>query len=154
MPLRRNADYAKTIGKIAFFQGLSLRQVRQLLDAGTVDRYVAGRFLCRKGDKSTELFILLAGVLSVKNRAVELARIEPVQVVGEMGMVTGLPRSASIAVVEEATVVAIGRLKFDALLKSDVDLALKVYRNMIGLISQRLRAGNERLSGQLATSMV
>ena len=104
-----------------------------------------GHVLCKDGDKSTSMFILLAGELAVKVGDEEIARVPPVDIVGEMGVVTNEPRCATIVVTQEATVMVIGKMQFDVLLKNDLDMAAKVYKNMLGSISRKLRENNARL---------
>ena len=67
-------------------------------------------------------------------------------IVGEMGVVTNHPRCATIEVLTDATVIMVGKMQFDALLKQDVDMAARVYKNMLDSLSQKLRSNNERLA--------
>ncbi len=139
----------KVVEKIPFFRGLSFNQIRQVLQAGQLKSYQEGNVLCYNGDKSREIFILLAGELVVKDDDVELARIKPVEIVGEMGMITNEPRCASIEVVADATLMVIGKMQFDVLLKNDIDMAVKIYKNMIDSLSQKLRDNNIQLTKTL-----
>ena len=84
--------HLKIVEKIPFVKGLSLHQVQQVLKAGSLETMQAGQVLCRDGEKSTAIYILLAGELVVKDGDTEFARIEPVDIVGEMGVVTNQPR--------------------------------------------------------------
>ena len=145
MPL---ADRLRIIEKVPFFHGLSPEQVQSLLRAGETKKYENGYLLCRAGSKSTEMFVLLAGELVIKADGVELARIEPVDIVGEMGMVTSQPRCADIEVDQGATVILIKKMTFDMALKADVALAARIYKNMLDALCQRLRHNNARLAIQ------
>jgi putative ABC transport system ATP-binding protein len=133
------------VEKIPFFHGLSLNQVRQILHAGATGSFEEGHVLCKDGDKSTSMFILLSGELSVKVGDEEIARVQPVDIVGEMGAVTSEPRCATILAARESAVMVIGKMQFDVLLKNDLDMAAKVYKNMLGSISHKLRENNARL---------
>ncbi|OGG54602.1 MAG: hypothetical protein A3F84_17680 [Candidatus Handelsmanbacteria bacterium RIFCSPLOWO2_12_FULL_64_10] len=135
----------KMTQKIPLLQGLSAHQVRQLLQAGQVTRFRKGQLLCRAGDKSTAMFILVSGELAVKNGDVELSRIRPVDVVGEMGVITGMPRSATIEVAEDATLIAIRKMVFDLLIKKDIDLAGKVYKNVFESLCRKLEENKDQL---------
>jgi CRP-like cAMP-binding protein/CheY-like chemotaxis protein len=136
----------KMTQKIPFLQGLSAHQVRHLLQAGQVTRFKKGQLLCRAGDKSTAMFILVSGELSVKSGDVELSRIRPVDVVGEMGVITGMPRSATIEVAEDATLIAILKMVFDLLIKKDIDLAGKVYKNVFESLCRKLEENRDQLA--------
>lgn len=142
----------KIVEKIPFFRHLSAGQIQQLLHAGQMHTREAGEMLCRRNDKSTEIFLLLSGELAVKDGDTELARVTPVDIVGEMGVVTNQPRSASIEVWKSSTLLSISKIRFDAVLKKDVDMAAKIYRNMLESLSQKLRDANAQLTDQQAAS--
>ncbi|GEM_PF-869716 len=146
----RNGMNAETLEKmtqkVPFLQGLSAYQVRQFLQAGQVTRFKRGQLLCRAGDKSTAMFILVSGELAVKSGDVELSRIRPVDVVGEMGVITGMPRSATIEVAEDATLIAIRKMVFDLLIKKDLDLAGKVYKNVFESLCRKLEENKDQLA--------
>ena len=151
----------KIVEKIPFFRRLSLHQVQQVLHAGQMMTYEEGQLLCKDGDKSTAMYILLAGELLIKDGDTELARIKPVDIVGEMGLITNEPRCATIEVANNATLLSIGKIQLEVLLKNDIDMALKVYKNMLHSLSQKLRKNNTRLtrsqsaaSRQIAASVV
>ena len=139
------ADNLKVIEKIPLFQGLSPNQVRQVLDTGQITTFEKGHVLCREGDKSTEMYILLAGEVSVRRNDVTLATVQPVEVIGEMGLISGQPRSAKVEATRNATLIVLNKLTFDVALKKDADSAAKVFRNMLKTVCHRLRDANDRL---------
>lgn len=133
------------IEKIPFFRGLLPHQARQLLRIGRVRKFLKSQVLCQDGDNSTAMYILLDGELVVKDEDVELARLTPLDIVGEMGLVTGLPRCATIEVTEDATLMVVGRIEFDALLKTDGKMAAQIYKNMLDSLCRKLRENNVQL---------
>ena len=140
-----SANELKIIEKIPLFQGLSLNQVHQLLTAGQKVNYQKDSILCKEGDKSTDMFILLAGELIIKRKNKELTSVTPVETVGEMGLITGNPRSAQIEVAKDATLMLINKMKFNVILKRDAMVAAKIYRNMLATLCSRLQEANDRL---------
>ena len=71
-----------------------------------------------------------------------------------MGVVTSQPRSATIEVSQDATFLSIGKMPFDVLMKNDIDMAVKIYRNMLEALSQKLRDNNVRSAREIAASVV
>lgn len=138
--------HLKIVEKIPFVRNLSMHQVQQVLNAGRLETCAAGHILCKNGENSTEMFILLAGELAVKDGSKLLATVEPVDIVGEMGVVTNQPRCATIEVTKDSTLIKVTKIQFDALLKQDVDMAARIYKNMLDSLSQKLRSNNERLA--------
>ena len=141
----------KAVEKIPLVRNLSMHQVQQVLKAGHLEMYPAEHVLCRYGENSTAMYILLAGELTVKDGSTELAVIQPVDIVGEMGVITNQPRSATIAVGQDATLISVRKMQLDVLLKSDVDMAARLYRNMLNSLSEKLRKNNQRLTNKLSS---
>jgi CRP-like cAMP-binding protein len=139
----REVDNLKIIEKIPIFRGLSLGQVKRLLDAGETRKFGIGQTLCRQEDKSTDLFILMVGEVAVQVSRSEMARITPVEVIGEMGVITTQPRSATVEATKACTAIVISKIHFDQILKSDHELAAKLYKNVIEAMGRRLRNANE-----------
>lgn len=103
----------------------------------------AGETLMRQGDPATELVFLASGQLTVlletaAGAAVRLRTLKPGAVVGEMGLYSHQPRSASV-VADTAVVVhsldgaALARIEWEA-----PTLANALHRTMITLIAGRL----------------
>lgn len=139
-------DVEKIVEKIPFFRGMSLRQIQEILRVGNMTAVQKGDYLCRDGDKSREVFVLMSGVLAIKSGDAELARIKAVDIVGEMGVVTGQPRCADMEVVENASLLAIPKIALDALMKSDLELSLSIHRNMLIALCSKLRENNTIVS--------
>ena len=147
--MNRKIDLSQRIGiiqKIPLFAGLSLDQIQQILKATNLEHFSPGHVLFKGGDKSTALYILLSGKLTVKDEDTEYGQIEPVDLVGEMGIVTDAVRSASVEVIQEATLLSVSKIRFDILMKNDIIMAAQIYRNMLDSIINKLRTTNERQS--------
>jgi CRP-like cAMP-binding protein len=107
--------------------------------------YEKGRHLCKDGDKSREIYVLMSGELSIKSEDVELAHLKGVDIVGEMGVITGEPRCADIeAVSDTTTIMVIPKIALDKLMKTDLELGLIIHRNMLTSLCQKLRGSNVR----------
>ena len=132
--------------KIPLFDGLYPNQVRQLLSICHPKSLAEGDELCRSDTPSDEVYILLKGQLSVVTaEGLRVAAILPVTTVGEMGVITGQPRSATVEAVEESQVLSLKKAHFDALLDSDMDIAGHIYRNVIHILAGKLVNDNIHL---------
>jgi len=140
--------HLKIVEKIPFVRGLAISQMQKVLHAGHLETFTDGQVLCKAGENSTSMFILLSGTLAVQSGDVELAKITPVDIVGEMGVVTNQPRCATLVASGSATVITVPKMQFDALLKTDVDMAARIYKNMLDSLSQKLRVNNDKLTGR------
>jgi putative ABC transport system ATP-binding protein len=98
-----------------------------------------GEAIYQFNDQSDEMYILLSGQLGVYNEnQLLLASIDPVAPVGEMGLITGQPRSATVSTLSDSNLLVLRKVAFDRLLRSNVQLCIQVYRSVIGAVGQRL----------------
>lgn len=119
-PARSDADVAMAtarLGEIDLFSTLDER-ARQLLAAGGGDRlYAAGEAVVRQGEPGDSMFVVLSGrarvLIEPANQ--EVATIESGGFFGEMSMLTGETRTATVRAAEDARVLEIGAAAFRAL---------------------------------------
>lgn len=139
--------FLTVIKRIPLFEGLEPDQAKALLQISEQRALKPRDVLCSLGDNSGELYILVSGRLSVRSSAdVQVAVIEPIAPVGEMGMFTGEPRSATVVAREAATFLVVQKVRLDNLLRRNPDLELRVSRNLIRILSDRLRGANTEIS--------
>lgn len=140
-------NFSRVVRKIPVFRDLSSYQVQQFLGGCTSRTYKAGELLCRAGEASNEMFILISGALRVTSSSgVQLTHISPAEIVGEMGFVTNMPRCATITAATNVNVLVVGRGKFNNLLKEDADMGMKIYHNLLQAMIVRLRENNKYIT--------
>lgn len=115
----------------AAFRGNLLAQVELFRDLGRDDlamltermreaRYAPGTPVIRAGDAGESMFVVSEGLVSVRIPAaddeVDVARLAPGDFFGEMSLLTGEPRSATVVAVTEATIYEIRKDDMAALL--------------------------------------
>ena len=132
--------------KIPIFDGLPPTQVRQLLGICQPKPLDTGERLCTSDTPSDEMYILLTGQLDVTTaEGLWVATILPVTTVGEMGVITGQPRAATVEVIKAAKILAIQKPRFDALLQADQDICSRIFRNVIHILAEKLVNDNIHL---------
>tara|TARA_Y100000590_G_scaffold215295_1_gene243994 strand:- start:194 stop:655 length:462 start_codon:yes stop_codon:yes gene_type:complete len=141
----------KIAQKIPFLKDLSADQVNRVLNSGKLGSMDAGNRLCKAGEHSNAMWVLLGGELLIKDGETILATLEAVDLAGEMSLITGLPRSATILVTKDAVLLEIQKLRLDALLKDDIDLERKLYRNMLQSLCGKLRQNNAQMTQEGTT---
>ncbi len=101
--------------------------------------------LFREGDRGEEMFILQSGKVRISKRirGVEktLATLEKGEFFGEMAILNDKPRSATAETVDECEMLVIDRKTFDALLRSNVEIAIRFIKRM----ADRLRETNDQM---------
>ncbi|MBO6676782.1 MAG: Crp/Fnr family transcriptional regulator [Rhizobiales bacterium] len=101
------------------------------------------------GDPGDSMYAILEGSLKVAVISAEgseqlLAILGPGHVVGEMALLDGEPRSATVQAIKKSRVARIDKADFDRF----ADANPAVYRHMLALVSQRLRQANDVLAAR------
>ena len=86
--------------------------------------------------------LLKVVALSVSGGERILAILGPGALVGELSMIDGLPRSASVAAIRESKLSFVSRAVFDAVAHSEPD----IYRHITALLARRLRDVDDALT--------
>ncbi len=110
------------------------------------EEFAAGELLFQEGDPSDVVYLVRSGTVAViKERGdspVLLGRVRTGEFLGEMGVVEGLPRSATAQAETAVTVEIYESGQFLELVAADGDLALNLIRRM----SVRLRKVDNRVA--------
>ncbi|MFK7823551.1 MAG: Crp/Fnr family transcriptional regulator [Oligoflexales bacterium] len=104
-----------------------------------------GQLLFKEGDKSDGMFLLRAGELLVflekDGEEIQLAKIAPGGMIGEMALFDSQPRSASVKASQRSDVTHITQADFNKLMKQ----IPKWFTSLMGTLSNRLRTTNHRV---------
>lgn len=148
-PERRGVikDADKIIGfmkKIPIFSGLNDDEYVKILSVCSKKFFPADHFLCEEGNESNALFILLKGRLKVTFRGgTLLTYVSPLGLIGEMGVFTNTPRSASVMATNNCTVIRICKDELFKLFSNDSALSNKILINVIKDLTEKLQEDNE-----------
>ncbi len=138
-PKRQGLDRRSVamLGEVPLFAGLSRRHIQRLAGLADEVRFGAGRSVVQNGSKGMAFFVILQGEAKVtvgySNRA--LARIGPGGYFGELALLDGGPRTASVIAETPLVLAKISRAGFIKLLKDDPDVAIRILVEL----SRRLR---------------
>jgi NTE family protein len=144
--LPRRSSSSDPLTDAPLFAGLAaheLEEARALMQART---FAAGEPLCREGEPGASLFVLVDGTASVLSPggAGLLARIGRGEVVGEMGVLTGEPRIATVVADVATTALELGAASFSTLAARSPTLLANVSR----ILSRRLAAARRELAAE------
>lgn len=135
---------------VPLFAGLPGSARGALARASRRRTYPKGQILCSEGDPGDSLIILEVGQVRVSRFALDgqeivLSTVDAPAAFGELALLDGAPRSASIAAVTPVTVRLIERGAFLDAVAREPELALELLRALAGMV----RATNERLADLL-----
>jgi small-conductance mechanosensitive channel/CRP-like cAMP-binding protein len=131
---QRSADQAqrfvRELGRIDLFRPLSEEARLELATAARVQHFDAGERVVEEGQKGDSLLLLLRGSVAVTKSGadigattVSLATLREGAVFGEMSLLTGAPRSASVTAEGPVEAMVIDRAAIAPLLERDPELA-------------------------------
>jgi CRP/FNR family transcriptional regulator, cyclic AMP receptor protein len=129
--------------------GLDAEDVELLLRNGRAVRFEPGQAVFNEGDETDGLYLISAGTVRLTatgaNGETMIALVHPDEVLGELGVLDGEPRSARASSVGMCTAYFIAAEPFLDVLERSPGLCMR----MMALLARRLRHANGRL-GELA----
>jgi predicted acylesterase/phospholipase RssA/CRP-like cAMP-binding protein len=127
---------------IPLFEGLDEAALNDIHGHMQPRRFGAHAIICREGEPGNSLFLIQSGLAQVlvggRDGPRAIARLRRGEVVGEMSLLTGEPRSATVMANVPTEVLELGREAFTALLAKYPALLLNLNR----ILSQRLARRN------------
>ena len=109
----------------------------------------SGDVLLHENDVGDEMYVLIEGRAKIEFRSFHLGDVLPGEFVGELAVIDGSPRLATVTAVTNCKFVTINRHRFEVLVADTPHFALEVMR----VLASRLRKTNElltQLSGESA----
>jgi zinc transporter ZupT len=136
---RKQADAAeriKLLAKCDLMRHLPAEQIEQILPCIQDRQLKAGEILFRAGDAGDALYIVAHGKVEVLTNVVSeanapcstIAMLGEGHAFGEMSLLSGGPRTATIRAIEDSNLLRIGKQDFERLIAADPELADAVKR--------------------------
>ena len=113
-----------------------------------------GACVVREGASDRQLYLLLEGVARVIRRGVDVGSIEPGDHFGELGLITGRERAASIIARSRLRVASMSEQQLARLSADRPDLALQLLRSLMYRIGDRLEAMTDSVGLLLHTQQL
>ncbi|MEW6237368.1 MAG: cyclic nucleotide-binding domain-containing protein [Candidatus Omnitrophota bacterium] len=107
--------------------------------------YPPGHVLIRQGEAGTCAYMLLSGMLKVERevngKPLFITEVKPVNIVGEMSILSDSPRSATVTVVENAKLLKIEKIRIKTMIRRYPDIG----EALLKLLCAKLNRANEIL---------
>ena len=139
-----NEQYAVMITGFPLFHGFTLDGARMLLDCGEVKEYSSGEVLLKEGDSPTFVLLVLTGKMQVfverQGRDLVLTDARPGTILGELAVLCGMPRSASVRASENSAALQWSAAAFRSLLLRDAFLSERIFRESLRTLIEKERS--------------
>ena len=124
----------RLLGRVPLFGGLSQAHLRALAQLAEEVRYSPGRMIVRTGTPGVAFYVIVEGNAKVVRGKIATAQatwsLGPGDFFGELALLDGGPRTASVVAETPLTTIRIERAPFRQMLRSEPDIALKLLEAM------------------------
>jgi CRP/FNR family cyclic AMP-dependent transcriptional regulator len=119
-------EVVRALGGVPLFSGLSDRELRTIAATAKEVSFPAGKTICREGDQAAGMHIVLEGDTKVQIGGRTRRKMGTGAYFGEVALVDGGPRSATVIAETDVRTVSIPAWNFKATLKENPTIALKL----------------------------
>jgi CRP-like cAMP-binding protein len=150
-PGARQEDKIERLKEVPLFEACSDRQLRSVARIARIFDVAAGTELTRAGEPGDEFFLVMDGTARVEVPPEKHVLLGPGTFFGEMSLLDGGPRSATVTASTPVRLLVIGRRNFAELLKKVPGLT----ETLLVTLSRRVRQAEERAErpGTAATGL-
>lgn len=139
-PIRQD-DKIEYLQRVPIFEGCSGRQLRALARIAEVLEEPEGKILTRAGEPGTEFFVIVDGTARAEVSAEKQVRLGPGDFFGEMSLLDGGPRSATVVAETAIRLLVIDRRNFWTLLAE----VPRLTHTLLVTLSRRVRQAEQSL---------
>lgn len=113
----------ETLRSVPYFHDLNELEIRQMLEVGIIKKLKVGEILFRENDLGDAFYIVLSGSVEVFTEKLGkvLAKLETGRFFGELALMLGIPRTATVRALENTVLFAITNYHFERLIQTNPD---------------------------------
>ena len=112
-------DKSALLSQVDFFKGCTQRLIDDIAKLVDDRHLVHGEVLCRQGDYESDVFVIVDGKASVSIDGAKVATVGAGEVVGELSMVQGGRRTATLEAMTTLHVLVLDPREVDSVLSAD-----------------------------------
>ena len=126
----------RALGKSDLFKALRSDQLRKVAQRGQLLQASGGELIVREGDPSGAFFLVLSGSATVQAQDKDVTELGTSDVIGEMGVLLGQPRSATVTAEGPMVVLKYDAVVFDAMFERIPGFGMAICRALAGRLEQ------------------
>jgi CRP-like cAMP-binding protein len=136
-PLHRG--WLPVLARVPLFSALSQRQLRHVADLAELRRFKRGAEIVREGSVGNAFYVIMDGRAEVATQAGHTRTLEAGEFFGELALLDGAPRAATVTATEALAAARIARTPFLRLLKEQPELGVGLAQGMVVMIRDMQR---------------
>ncbi len=121
--------------RVPLFSGFNEHELRRVAELSRIAEAAAGTAITQIGEPGDSFFIIIDGTVAVRTPVGAGSQLQPGDFFGEMSLLDGEPRSATIVATTDLRLLIVDRSHFWRLLDEAPDLV----RGMLTILSRRVR---------------
>lgn len=133
--------YLKHLAQIPLFSACSTRDLQKIARAADELTIDEEREIVTQGAVGREAFVIVEGEAAVKRGGRRVATLGPGDYFGELALLDGGPRTASVIAETPLTLLVLGQREFTGLLDEVPGLALKIMK----VLAERIRDLDQKI---------
>jgi CRP/FNR family cyclic AMP-dependent transcriptional regulator len=143
------ASAVELLARVPLLSGLEPTELERIAQVAIPRSFPKGARVFHEGDRSDACYVIRSGEVRVTRehsdgRAIALATLGTGELVGELAMLDGGVRSASVEALTEVELLAVAATDMKGLLERNAQITAK----LVVALTRRLRETNERISRQ------
>ncbi|HAW49410.1 TPA: Crp/Fnr family transcriptional regulator [bacterium] len=140
------SERADFLRLVPIFSSLSLPDLQELSLITDFCTYKKGCYIFTKDDVGASFFIIKNGSAKVvidyeDGKEITLSLLHPKDIFGELSILDGMPRSATVIAMDDCEILSIERTKFIDFLKDHPDVCIKI----LEVLSKRVRKADAQI---------
>ena len=141
--MARDRAHEAVFADVDLFKDLTKTQLRRLASASIEVSHPSGKAVATEGSNGLAFHLIIEGSARVTKNGRELRVLGPGDYFGEISMIDGQPRSATVTALEPLKAMAIPHQDFETVIDEDPGFARCLLKNLCA----RLREADEKAAG-------
>ena len=133
-------EVIENLRSVDLFRDVNDRELRKIAQRGRVISHGDGREITTEQGEAVGFHLVLSGSATVRRKGQDLRTLKPGDYFGEVSLIDGKPRSASIVAGEGLRTFALMSIEFRPLLEERPEIAL----SLLNVLCTRLRDAEAR----------
>jgi CRP-like cAMP-binding protein len=130
------------LAQVPLFSALSRRHLKRLAEHADIVTFRERESIVRAGEPGGTFYVLLEGSAKVTRGTKTLGQLQPGDFFGEISLLDGGPRTASVTAATPVTAIRVFKRSFDTVVAEEPTVAAKI----LAVVARRLREAERSIS--------
>jgi CRP/FNR family transcriptional regulator, cyclic AMP receptor protein len=135
-----NVKLDSVLASVPLFEGLSRRHIKRLANVSEVADFMAQHAIVREGEPGDAFYVVLAGQAKVTTNGKVVNRVMPGDHFGEISLLDGDVRTASVTSETPMTLLMLQRPRFLKLVREEPEMAMYLLSSLAKQIRRTSRS--------------